>query len=157
MKTNIKFVLMATVLLMISCGQTKQDCQKDNETKKESVTTKKDVKSEVQDVVEVSKEYASHSIDELNAEVKAMRNSVNQEMNKIEKEYDALADEVQERYKKQRADLKKQQKELESKIDEYEQAAEDERAELVAEADQLRTSLNKSIETFKKEMDKETK
>ena len=147
MKATMKLVLAITILAMIACGQ----------SKKEKETTAKDVKEELQDVVDVSKEYASETIDDLNAEIKKMQESIKSEMEKAGKEYDALSDELKAKYKNQKAELEKQQKELEKKIEEYNQAADDKKAELKAEADQLRTALDKSIDAFKKEMAKETK
>lgn len=147
MKTTIKLVLVITMLVMVACGQ----------SKKEKETTAKDVKEELQDVVDVSREYSSEKIDELNTEIKNMKESVKNEMEKAGKEYDALSDELKAKYKNQKAELEKQQRQLENKIEEYNQAAEDKKAELKEEAQQLKSALDKSIDTFQKEMAKETK
>ena len=147
MKTTVKLVLVLAMSGMMACGQ----------SKKEKETTVKDVKEELQDVVHVSKEYASEVIDDFNAEIKKMKESVRNEMEKAGEEYDALSDELKAKYKNQKAELEKQQKELEKKIEEYNQAADDKKAELKAEAEQLRTAFDKSIDTFKKEMADETK
>ncbi|MFO7659248.1 MAG: hypothetical protein R6W78_19485 [Bacteroidales bacterium] len=147
MKTTVKLVLVLTMLGMMACGQ----------SKKEKETTAKDVKEELQDVVDVSKDYSSELIDDLNAEINKMQESVKSEMEKAGKDYDALRDELKAKYKNQKAELEKQQKELEKKIEEFNQATEDKKAELKAEAEQLRTALDKSIVAFKKEMNKDTK
>lgn len=147
MKTTVKLVIAVTLLLTIACGQ----------SKKEKETTAKGVKEELQDVVDVSKEYASETIDDLNADIKKMQESVNNELEKAGREYDALSDELKVKYNNQKVELEKQQKELEKKLEKYNQAADDKKAELKAEADQLRTALDKSIHTFQTEIAKETK
>lgn len=147
MKTTIKLVLAFSILVLMACGQ----------SKKENETTSKDVKEEMQDVVDVSKEYATETIDDFNVEIKKMKENAKNEMEKASKDYDALSADLKAKYENQKTELEKQQKELENKIDEYNQAAEDEKAELKEEVEQLRTAFDKSIDTFKKEMEQETK
>lgn len=147
MKTTMKLILTITILALVSCGQ----------SKKEEEAKAKDVKEELQNVVDVSKEYASETIDDLNAEIKKMQEGVKNEMEKIGKEYDALSDKLKSKYKNQKVELEKQQKELEKKIKEYEQAADDKKTALKAEVEQLKTAIDKSIDTFNKEMADEKK
>ena len=119
MKTTVKLVIAVTLLLTIACGP----------SKKEKEATAKGVKEELQDVVDVSKEYASETIDDLNADIKKMQERVNNELEKAGREYDALSDELKVKYKNQKVELEKQQKELKKKLEEYNQAADDKKAE----------------------------
>lgn len=119
--------LAAALIGLAACGQAKKE------------TTVEDVKQEVQDLVDVSKDFASDSFD------------------RAKEAYEKLSDDVKATYKDQLEDIEKKQKELNSKLEEYNHAAEDKKEALKAEADQLKKALDASIEAFNKEMSKKWK
>lgn len=147
MKLTMKLLFAFATLAFIACG----------ESKKEKETAANDVKEELQDVVEVSKDYTSETMDDIYADMKKIQDNVNNEMAAVADGYNSLSDELKAKYMEEKAELENQQKKLENKIQEYEEVADDKKDDLKAEIKQIKSALVQSINTFQEEMANETK
>jgi len=147
MKTTMKLLLALSISLLVAC----------NQTKKEEDTQAKNMKEEVQDVVDASKDYASEKLNTLNTEINQLKDSLNVKIEEVRKKYDAQNEELKAKLKMRKEEIEKLRVELEDKITEYNQVVQDKKGEVKEEIDRIKTALEKSIEAFNKEMDEKNK
>lgn len=123
--------------------------------KKNQDTTADDVKKEVREAAETAGEFAEDKMDDLAAQYGKVVDSVNKEVATLRTRYDDLNDDVREKYKEKVDNIEKQARELDAKVRELEQAGKEEKEKLKAEVEKLKTALDKSIKTFRNELDNE--
>ncbi|MFT6934228.1 MAG: DNA repair exonuclease SbcCD ATPase subunit, partial [Maribacter sp.] len=116
---------------------------------KENKTTGEDLKEEVSDVVDISKDYTVEQWDKMNAEI-------DEKIQKISNEYNELNDELKDKFKSKKAKLNKQKEQLQVKIKELNQVVDDKKEALKQEVNQLKTALDESLTTFQKQMDEKS-
>jgi hypothetical protein len=141
-KITMKVAFVITLLGMVACSQ----------SGKEDETNADDVKSELNDVVDVSKDYAAEKADDLNTEMKEMNESLSMKLVNIRGKYDAQSDKLKTKYKRQKAEMEVLKMKLDHKIVEYNEAVQEEQAALKKDIHKLEHSLEESIDTFEKQM-----
>jgi len=142
-KLKSLFTVVVLALILASCGSS----DKDNKE-----TTMEDVKEEMSDVVDVSKDLGAEKWEELNKQVEELKVDVKAKADKAEAKYNSLSNDAKEKLKSQKQKLDEQRADLNKKIEEYQAAANDKKEGLKAEIDQLKTALDESVSTFEKEM-----
>ena len=138
-KINSLFSIVLVLFFFASCGS----------YDKGNNTTGEDLKEEVSDVVDVSKDYTVEQWNKMNAEI-------DEKMLKVSNEYNELNDEVKDKFKSKKAELDNQKEQLQDKIKELNQAADEKKDDLKQEVNQLKTALDESLIIFQKEMADET-
>lgn len=140
--------LFIIALLFTSCGSSSE---------KEKETSLEDVKEEMTDVVDVSNDLASEKWDKLNKQVEDIGDNLAEKTREAEKKYNRLSTDLKEKLNNKKQKLDEQNAELNKKVDEFQAAADDKKEDLIAEIEQLKTALDRSVSTFEKEMEENSK
>jgi ABC-type transporter Mla subunit MlaD len=140
MKTTMKLFLAVTVLIFVSCGQSKKE------------TTAKDVEKAANEALDATRDYASDKLGDLMSDFDKFTESAGKQVEMVKDEFNLLSDDLKSVYQEKLDALEKEKQEIDVKIAEYNEAADDKKEALKENIEQLNAAFATSLETFKKEM-----
>jgi len=133
----------ATALFLIG------GCATDN---KEKVTTKDDVKKEMKEAAEASKDYLKSEYDAVVNDIEGFAQKTEDKVAELKKEAKNAKGEAKVKMEKRAKDIEQKSDELKSKLEEYKNATAEKKEEIKQEINKLKEALDASFETFKEEM-----
>jgi hypothetical protein len=137
MKTGLKILAVLFLGLLLSC--------QGEETDK---TTSDDVKEEISEAADATKEYAAKEYKELMSEFNEFTAETDGKISNMQNEIDEMGDDVKAEYSETLGEIKNKNNDLKNKLEEYKEAGKEEKNEIEAEIKELQSDIKASIETF---------
>lgn len=125
-----------------------------NFSNKEGDTTSDDIEKEMNDVINVTRDYGEEKWDDLSNNFNELKKDIDARTNEVVQNYNNLSADLQREFENQKREIAEEKAELDRKLEQFQKASGEKKEELKAEIIQLKTALNKSISTFDKEMEK---
>lgn len=122
-----------------------------NSSNKDKKTSLDDVKKEMKDVIDVSKDYGTEKWDDL---INELKKDIDASTETVVENYKNLSTNLQNKFKDQKQKIANEKAELDKKLKEFQNASGKKKEALKSEIVQLKTALDKSISKFEKEMEK---
>ncbi len=137
--------ILAFCFLLSSCGN------KSTEEK----TSAKDVKKEVEEAMDVTRDFLSQEYDNVLTSFDELKKDAQKKIDEIKKETGALGDEIKESWDAKIKSLEGKISQLEEKMEEHKNATGKKKDDLEKEIKKLKEAIQKSIATFKTEIREE--
>lgn len=123
-----------------------------NFSDKDGNTSSNDVEKEMNDVIEVSKDYSAEKWNDLINNIEELENDIESSTNEVVQNYYNLSADFRDEFENQKQKIAEEKAELDRKIEQFQKASGEKKEELKVEIIQLKTAFDKSISTFEKEM-----